>query len=77
MKKLKATRAMLASLRQTLDYGPLSLGRSTLTMKHLQAVLDHQGYFAGLRYRFYPEFSDQGKFTGWRITQRQIGPSAN
>lgn len=74
---MKVTRAMLTSLRQNLDYGPLSLGRSTLTMKHLQVILDHQGYFAGLRYRFYPKFSAQEKFTGWRITERHFGPTEN
>ena len=73
-KLMKATRAMLESLVALADDGPLG---EPLTLEHLQLTLDIQGYYSGVRYRFYPEFSDQGKFTGWRITERQFGPSAN
>lgn len=76
---MKVTRAMRDSLIDMLDGdgGNISIGRRPLTMRQMQTILDIQGYFAGVRYRFYPEFSDKGKFTGWRIQERQFGTSAN
>ena len=47
---------------------------TNLTLKHLQAALDIQGYYAGVRYRYYPLWEQRTlRFTGWRITDRPFG----
>ena len=68
-KLMKATRAMLESLVAIADHGPLA---KPLTLKHLQANLDIQGYYSGIRSRYYPIF-DETNFTGWHITDRPFG----
>ena len=68
-KLMKATRAMLESLVAIADHGPLA---KPLTLKHLQATLDIQGYYSGIRSRYYPIF-DETNFTGWHITDRPFG----
>lgn len=72
LKKLKATRAMLEHLVAIADDAP-----TNLTLKHLQAALEIQGYYAGVRYRYVPLYERNTlKFTGWRIEERQFGTSA-
>jgi hypothetical protein len=66
---MKVTRAMLESLVAIVDDGPLA---KPLTLKHLQATLDIQGSYSGIRSRYYPIF-DETNFTGWHITDRPFG----
>lgn len=67
-KLMKATRAMLESLVALADDGPLG---KPLTLEHLQLTLDIQGYYSGVRYRYYPLFDQSTlQFSGWRIADR-------
>ena len=47
------------------DFAPLSI-------EHLQMVINVQGYFSGVRYRYYPEQVD-GQFVCWRVEERTFG----
>lgn len=67
-KLMKATPAMLESLVAIADDGPLG---EPLTLEHLQLTLDIQGYYSGIRYRYYPLFDQSTlQFSGWRIADR-------
>lgn len=67
-KLMKATRAMLESLVAIADHGPLA---KPLTLKHLQATLDIQDFYSGIRYRYYPIFDQSTlQFSGWCIADR-------
>jgi hypothetical protein len=42
----------------------------SLTPKHLQAVLDIQGYFAGISRVFFPRTDEDGNYCGWEAELR-------
>lgn len=70
---MKVTRQILGHLEEILDEQNDDLRPSTLTIKHLQAVLDLQGYYSGVRYRYYPVTDSNGLFLYWRSQERIFG----
>jgi len=55
------------------DEGQISLGPRRLTIRQLKAVLDYQGFYSAVRYRYYPVSTLQGYFLGWRRENRVFG----
>jgi hypothetical protein len=72
---MKVTRAIRDSLLAIVDDQPISLRAPSrfFTIKRLQFALDYQGYYAGCRYRYYPDLLPSGQFRGWRLQERVFG----
>jgi hypothetical protein len=72
---MKVTRAIRDSLLAIVDDQPIALRAPSrfFTIKRLQFALDYQGYYAGCRYRYYPNRSSSGHFLGWRLEERIFG----
>lgn len=45
-------------------------GPVSLTLPHLQRILDIQGYYAGISLRFTPKTGKDGAYVGWRCEPR-------
>ena len=71
--RIKVTQPVLGHLEEILDEQNDDLRPSTLTINHLQAVLDLQGYYRGVRYRYYPVTDSTGLFLYWRSQERVFG----